>query len=146
MAIHPTIRTQRSEPSSLTPQQALAISAWTEQTVSSLQSLHIADSGVDVAPVDGSMVRNTSVPLAIPLDEPLPTKKEIHTSRVKIITERRDDEAPRVSSETYRRREPIRRDSLKRREALLKGKEGSRRRQRWENGLLSLLQQDKNIL
>ena len=34
----------------------------------------------------------------------------------------------------YKRREPIRRDSLKRREALLKGKEGSRRRQRWENG------------
>jgi hypothetical protein len=32
------------------------------------------------------------------------------------------------------RKEPLRRDSLKRREALLKGKEGSRRRQRWENG------------
>ncbi|KAG9228100.1 R3H-associated N-terminal domain-containing protein [Amylocarpus encephaloides] len=31
------------------------------------------------------------------------------------------------------RKEPLRRDSLKRREALLKGKEGSRRRQRWEN-------------
>ncbi|KAH8803196.1 R3H-associated N-terminal domain-containing protein [Xylogone sp. PMI_703] len=31
------------------------------------------------------------------------------------------------------RREPLRRDSQKRREALLKGKEGSRRRQRWEN-------------
>ncbi|QIX01238.1 hypothetical protein AMS68_006755 [Peltaster fructicola] len=36
----------------------------------------------------------------------------------------------------YKRREPIRRDSLKRREALLKGKEGSRRRQRWENDRL----------
>jgi hypothetical protein len=35
----------------------------------------------------------------------------------------------------YKRRDPIRRDSLKRREALLKGKEGSRRRQRWENGM-----------
>jgi hypothetical protein len=33
-----------------------------------------------------------------------------------------------------KRKEPLRRDSLKRREALLKGKEGSRRRQRWENG------------
>jgi len=29
----------------------------------------------------------------------------------------------------------LRRDSQKRREALLKGKEGSRRRQRWENGM-----------
>lgn len=36
----------------------------------------------------------------------------------------------------HRRREPIRRDSLKRRELLLKGKEGSRRRQRWENDRL----------
>lgn len=32
-------------------------------------------------------------------------------------------------------REPFRRDSLQGREAILKGKEGSRRRQRWENGL-----------
>ena len=31
-------------------------------------------------------------------------------------------------------REPMRRDSLNRREALLRGKEGSRRRTRWENG------------
>lgn len=35
-------------------------------------------------------------------------------------------------------REPTRRDSMKRRDALLKGKEGSRRRQRWENGELAL--------
>ena len=39
------------------------------------------------------------------------------------------------SSVRYKRKEPLRRDSLKRREALLKGKEGSRRRQRWENGM-----------
>lgn len=36
----------------------------------------------------------------------------------------------------YGRREPVRRDSLARREALAKGKEGSRRRQRWENDRL----------
>lgn len=36
----------------------------------------------------------------------------------------------------YKRSAPVRRDSLKRREALLKGKEGSRRRQRWENDRL----------
>lgn len=35
------------------------------------------------------------------------------------------------------RKEPLRRDSMKRREALLKGNEGSRRRQRWENGMYS---------
>jgi hypothetical protein len=40
-----------------------------------------------------------------------------------------------TSSVRYKRKEPLRRDSLKRREALLKGKEGSRRRQRWENGM-----------
>ncbi|PMD62506.1 uncharacterized protein K444DRAFT_610561 [Hyaloscypha bicolor E] len=34
------------------------------------------------------------------------------------------------------RKEPLKRDSQKRREALLKGKEGSRRRQRWENDRL----------
>ncbi|KAG9244680.1 R3H-associated N-terminal domain-containing protein [Calycina marina] len=33
-------------------------------------------------------------------------------------------------------KEPLRRDSMKRRDALLKGKEGSRRRQRWENDRL----------
>jgi hypothetical protein len=32
------------------------------------------------------------------------------------------------------RKEPLKRDSMKRREALAKGREGSRRRQRWENG------------
>ncbi|PMD35825.1 hypothetical protein L207DRAFT_515580 [Hyaloscypha variabilis F] len=34
------------------------------------------------------------------------------------------------------RKEPLKRDSQKRREAVLKGKEGSRRRQRWENDRL----------
>ncbi len=37
------------------------------------------------------------------------------------------------------RRPPMRRDSLKRREELLKGKEGSRQRRRWENGQLFTL-------
>jgi hypothetical protein len=45
----------------------------------------------------------------------------------------RDDDAE--TKRAYKpRKESLRRDSLKRREALLKGKEGSRRRQRWENG------------
>lgn len=135
MAIHPTIRAARAEPSSLTPQQAQAISAWTEQAASSLQSLDITDSGVEAVPAETSRARHATVSLTIPLDDPMPTKNDIYTSRVRVVTEHRENEAPRASSETYRRREPIRRDSLKRREALLKGKEGSRRRQRWENGM-----------
>ena len=48
-----------------------------------------------------------------------------------------DDRRADDTSSGYRpRREPLRRDSLKRREALLKGKEGSRRRVRWENGII----------
>ena len=57
--------------------------------------------------------RGTGVTLSIPLER---------------------DDAERPSKTAYKRKEPLRRDSLKRREALLKGKEGSRRRQRWENG------------
>jgi hypothetical protein len=38
----------------------------------------------------------------------------------------------------YGKKIPVRKDSMKRRDALLKGKEGSRRRQRWENGALPL--------
>jgi len=34
----------------------------------------------------------------------------------------------------YAERKALRRDSTERREALLKGKEGSRQRRRWENG------------
>lgn len=44
--------------------------------------------------------------------------------------------AQQPSHTVYRRRSPIRRDSQNRRNALLKGKEGSRRRQRWENDRL----------
>ena len=60
--------------------------------------------------------RGTGVSLSIPLD--------------------RDDEGEVLKRQcaSKPRREPLRRDSLKRREALLRGKEGSRRRQRWENG------------
>jgi hypothetical protein len=66
-------------------------------------------------------VRGTGATLSIPLDS---------------------DEARKATS--YKpRKEPLKRDSQKRREALLKGKEGSRRRQRWENGELCLTR-DRN--
>ena len=41
---------------------------------------------------------------------------------------------PNEGNGAPKRRPVLRRDSMNRREALLKGKEGSRRRHRWENG------------
>lgn len=85
---------------------SIDIEAW---TVSALESLSISPSA-----------RGTGVTLSIPLDN----------SR-----SRDDDAGTGTGKPAYaRRKEPLRRDSLKRREALLRGKEGSRRRQRWENG------------
>lgn len=49
------------------------------------------------------------------------------------------DAAAEALKEVKARKEPGRRASMKHREALLKGKEGSRRRQRWENGMFVLL-------
>lgn len=84
------------------------IDAW---TVSALQSLSISP-----------VARGTGTPLTIPLDEE--AKKRNVTF---------DKEGEKKPVETPRR-PPSRRDSMKRREALLKGKEGSRQRRRWENG------------
>ncbi len=87
--------------------QPISIEAWTEQATQSLAALSLTSPG------DGA--RGASVALAIDIDE------------------QKSAEEPRKDG--YRpRREPLRRDSLKRREALLKGKEGSRRRRQWENG------------
>lgn len=85
--------------------QTLDIETW---TISALQSLSVSPSA-----------RGTGVTLSIPLD----------------ASRDRDEMDGTRSKTAYRaRKDPIRRDSQKRREALLKGKEGSRRRQRWENG------------
>lgn len=100
----------------------------TEYTANALRSISISDPST--VPLD---VRGTSVSLAIPLDEGDASR---HPSGLapalgESISLSRDAQA---GSAYGRQREPIRRDSLKRREALFKGKEGSRRRQRWENG------------
>ncbi|EEA24552.1 hypothetical protein TMatcc_007655 [Talaromyces marneffei ATCC 18224] len=125
MAIHPTVRNERATASNLTQQD---ISAWTEQAAASLQILDISDSVAQVEFVDG--IRDTSTALSIPLDEPITANVKPSVPRVKISSKSTDE------TTVYRRREPLRRDSLKRREAFLKGKEGSRRRQRWENDRL----------
>ena len=87
--------------------QPVNIEAWTEEATQSLAAVSLTSLS------EGA--RGTSVTLAIDIDE--------------------QKRAEELRKDGYRPRgEPIRRDSLKRREALLKGKEGSRRRRQWENG------------
>ncbi|SLM40774.1 thymidylate synthase [Lasallia pustulata] len=117
MAIHPDL--EASGLTSAPSAQPIDIEAWTEQATEALHAIAISSPGG---------VRGTSVTLAIPLDEH-PASKQTDALAA---SQRVGDAFP-----VYRpRREPLRRDSLKRREALLKGKEGSRRRQRWENDRL----------
>lgn len=129
MAIHPSVPHDRAPSSNLT---GLDISAWTEQAAASIQSLDLSDSTVQIQALhaSSSAVRGTANALSIPLDDPVTTKPET-SPRVKIA----DSSSQGLNATSYRRREPVRRDSMKRRESLLKGKEGSRRRQRWENGM-----------
>ena len=112
MAIHPNSTapsTQNAPGAALTV--PIDIETWTEQATQSLNAVSLG------SPKEA---RGTSRSLAISLDEKAALKQERN--------------AEDVSSAYRPRREPLRRDSLKRREALLKGKEGSRRRIRWENG------------
>ncbi|KAL8783961.1 MAG: hypothetical protein Q9213_004291 [Squamulea squamosa] len=111
MAIYPKETGQVNGPSA----QPIDIETWTEQATASINAISLSSA---------NNVRGTSVSLAIPLDE----RVAKHTTNVE------DEQYLQDASAISRsRREPLRRDSLKRREALLKGKEGSRRRQRWEN-------------
>ncbi|KAF4126504.1 hypothetical protein GMORB2_0240 [Geosmithia morbida] len=90
------------------------IDAW---TISALQSLSIS-------PVAGG----TGTPLAIPIDNEAATTTTVGVSF--------GNDAKVAVRTDVPRRPPSRRDSLKRREALLKGNEGSRQRRRWENDRL----------
>ena len=94
------------------------IQAWTEQATRSLSAVAISAPGA---------VRGTLGTLTIPLDERPEPKKAAAGNQDQ------HDSTPEPTNRP--RREPLRRDSMKRREALLKGKEGSRQRRRWENGL-----------
>jgi len=93
------------------------VEAWTVAQAAEVLSISSAPSTPSHLP------RGLSVTLNIPLDEDAIADDSPFTKREAAHT-------------VYKRREPIRRDSLNRREALLKGKEGSRRRQRWENDRL----------
>jgi hypothetical protein len=96
------------------------IKAWTEETLESIRKLRLTSSPEAVC---------RGVSLSIPLDPAIPTSATTgqNNGREKGSLRREADGEVQL-------REPKRRDSLKRREALLKGKEGSRRRQKWENG------------
>jgi len=102
------------------------IDIWTERTIESLSTLAISS-----ATTTPRGPRGTTVTLDIPLDVEHPAKQE------------HQDEDPALSTGAalrasyVRRKAPIRRDSMNRREALLKGKEGSRQRRKWENGKLA---------
>ncbi|KAF2098880.1 hypothetical protein NA57DRAFT_39326 [Rhizodiscina lignyota] len=121
MAIHPSLPLSNGVPL----REPIDIEEWTERAVESLSGLAI--SGGPVGPI-----RGTSVTLEIPLDDHDIARKPSSGS-----AEGAEESAKaRLATTPPRRREPLRRDSLKRREALLRGKEGSRRRQRWENDRL----------
>ncbi|KAL2832425.1 R3H-associated N-terminal domain-containing protein [Aspergillus cavernicola] len=141
MAIHPNYPSQAEVRGSLSPQQAQAISAWTAQATASLEDLIITEPApasegtafISESVTTRATMRGASVSLSIPLDDPVPNGSPApRGGLLGQVTE----ETPQVPKVTFRRREPLRRDSLKRREALLKGKDGSRRRQRWENDRL----------
>ena len=90
---------------------SLNIDSWTEQVAQSIGSMSLSSpTGALGAPA----------PLSIPLDQSLESSRGNTTAQV-------------IASDRPHR-EPVRRDSLQRRETLLRGKEGSRKRQRWENG------------
>ncbi|RYP61782.1 hypothetical protein DL771_010004 [Monosporascus sp. 5C6A] len=91
---------------------AIGLETW---TLSALQSL-------SVSPV----ARGTGTPLAIPIDGSAAKKPSVTIQ----------DPRAKSTAITPPPRPPSRRDSLRRREALLKGKEGSRQRRRWENDRL----------
>ncbi|KAF2705691.1 hypothetical protein K504DRAFT_460399 [Pleomassaria siparia CBS 279.74] len=109
MAIHPT---NEAPPSSNdgTPAQPINIEAWTEQATAALSSVTISAPGE---------LADATVSLSIPLDD------------VPVVSARKVKEGA-----YYVRKEPLRRDSMKSRERMAKGNEGSRRRQRWENDRL----------
>ncbi|KUJ16552.1 uncharacterized protein LY89DRAFT_685487, partial [Mollisia scopiformis] len=112
MAIYSSVPPPAQAPAAAPAQPGIDIESW---TISALESLSVSPSA-----------RGTGVTLSIPLDAA--AKRDLQDASEK-------DTRDKVHT-VYKRKEPLRRDSQKRREALLKGKEGSRRRQRWENDQL----------
>ncbi|KAI9800881.1 MAG: hypothetical protein M1825_003664 [Sarcosagium campestre] len=117
MAIYPKLAAQQGHQHPHPPPSQAEIEAWTASVTETLQNLNVSSQQPNAAVLGGP------IPLSIPLDELPPPP-------------RASEPGAQASAPHTRRKEPLRRDSQKRREALLKGKEGSRRRQRWENDRL----------
>ncbi|KAK5133813.1 hypothetical protein LTR08_007243 [Meristemomyces frigidus] len=113
MAILPQLQ---GTPDAAPPSSIERVEAW---TVDQAADILAATSISSPSPADRA-ARRATVTIDIPLDESVQEEEPAGAKREAVHT-------------VYKRRQPIRRDSLVRREALLKGKEGSRRRQRWEN-------------
>ncbi|KAI0483287.1 hypothetical protein GGR56DRAFT_671064 [Xylariaceae sp. FL0804] len=113
---HTTVSPPSNPSNSSSGAGGVDIEAW---TVSALEALSIS-------PVAQGTTGN---PLSIPLD------RDEHVAAAKKPSVTIQDPHGTLAV-TAPRRPPSRRDSLKRREALLKGKEGSRQRRRWENNRL----------
>ena len=109
LPIHPKAAVADSP---LSQEHTANIATWTEHTAQPLPS----------EPVLPIPIRGINVTLSIPLDESQKRSTAI------------DDEEVAAPPPRPPKTPPSRRDSLKRREALLNGKEGSRQRRRWENG------------
>ncbi len=100
------------------------IEAW---TINALEAL-------SVSPI----ARGTGTPLSIPLDQhgesaaPRSTTpgRQVQMKLRGVVFDNEDHDVDFIPP----RRPPSRRDSMRRRDALLKGNEGSRQRRRWENG------------
>ncbi|KAI1143270.1 R3H-associated N-terminal domain-containing protein [Hypoxylon sp. FL0543] len=97
--------------STIPPSGGLDIEAW---TISALESLSVSPTA-----------RGTGAPLSIAIDE--------HSRKTTVTIQ---DPRSKSTAITPPPRPLSRRDSQRRREALLKGKEGSRQRRRWENDRL----------
>lgn len=125
MAIFPLVSTPGQNQATTQP-EAVDIESWTEQATQALHAVAISSPSVPSALLGGGPSA-----LAIPLDD-----HEVRQDLSQHGTQSAKTATQPVSSGYVKRRDPVRRDSMKRREALLKGKEGSRRRQRWENDRL----------
>lgn len=96
----------------------------TEEITTALESVTIK------SPAESTSPRGNAVQLSVSLDG---EASQSSTSRPHI------SDHVATSSTIHPVRKLVRRDSMERREALLKGKEGSRQRRRWENGITWLL-------
>ncbi|KAI3402109.1 hypothetical protein diail_38 [Diaporthe ilicicola] len=114
----PTAQSQNASHQSPPASVPIDIEAW---TISALESLSVSPAATGT----------TGRPLSIPLDEhtnPSATASAQSAARVTIAV----DGATAPDAISPPRRPPSRRDSLRRRELLLKGKEGSRQRRRYD--------------